>query len=254
VLPAIIVVLLNLLAIKIAASLNKDAFPIASRAGWDERIIALKRALPASALMLIVFGGLYSGVFTVNEAASVAAVTSLVFAVLRGRMNTRSFLTGLQQTAGIVIMIYIIVIGANIFSYFMTVGRVPDALLAAIGALSLPPLLIIVLMLIFYLIVGAIFDEIAAMLITLPFALPVITHLGYDPLWWGVINVVIIELGMIIPPIGLIVLIIHNMVPTIGLKAIYRGVVPFILADMILLALLTLFPVIVLWLPRMMGY
>jgi TRAP-type C4-dicarboxylate transport system permease large subunit len=131
----------------------------------------------------------------------------------------------------------------------MTVGRVPDALLAAIGALSLPPLLIIVLMLIFYLIVGAIFDEIAAMLITLPFALPVITHLGYDPLWWGVINVVIIELGMIIPPIGLIVLIIHNMVPTIGLKAIYRGVVPFIVLQLVLLGAVVLWPRLATWLP-----
>jgi TRAP-type C4-dicarboxylate transport system permease large subunit len=104
-----------------------------------------------------------------------------------------------------------------------------------------------------YLILGAVFDEISAMLITLPFVLPIIVKLGYDPVWWGIINVVVIELGMIIPPIGIIVFVLHGMAPQIPMRTIYRGVTPFIFADLVLLALLTLFPAIVLWLPAVLA-
>ena len=108
-------------------------------------------------------------------------------------------------------------------------------------------------MLVAYLILGAVFDEISAMLITLPFVLPIIEKLGYDPVWWGIINVVVIELGMIIPPIGIIVFILHGMAPQIPMRTIYRGVVPFIVADLLLLALLALFPAISLWLPHLLA-
>jgi TRAP-type C4-dicarboxylate transport system permease large subunit len=98
-----------------------------------------------------------------------------------------------------------------------------------------------------------VFDEISAMLITLPFVLPIIVKLGYDPVWWGIINVVVIELGMIIPPIGIIVFVLHGMAPQIPMRTIYRGVTPFIFADLVLLALLTLFPALVLWLPAVLA-
>ena len=125
----------------------------------------------------------------------------------------------------------------------------PDALIKLIGSMQVPPLAVIFTMLVAYLLLGAIFDEIAAMLITLPFALPVVTNLGYDPIWWGIINVIVIELGMIIPPVGIIVFILHGLAPDIPMRTIYRGVTPFIIADLLLLALLAVFPVIVLWLP-----
>jgi TRAP-type C4-dicarboxylate transport system permease large subunit len=104
-----------------------------------------------------------------------------------------------------------------------------------------------------YLVLGAVFDEISAMLITLPFVLPVIVKLGYDPVWWGIINVVVIELGMIIPPIGVIVFLLHGLARDIPMRTIYRGVAPFIFADLLLLALLAVFPAIALWLPKALG-
>lgn len=146
-------------------------------------------------------------------------------------------------------MIYVMIIGALVFTYFITLARVPEALIQAIGNLNMPPVAIISVMLVAYLILGAVFDEISAMLITLPFVLPIIEKLGYDAVWWGIINVVVIELGMIIPPIGIIVFILHGLAPQIPIRTIYRGVVPFIIADLLLLALLTLFPAISLWLP-----
>jgi TRAP-type C4-dicarboxylate transport system permease large subunit len=149
-------------------------------------------------------------------------------------------------------MIYTIIIGASVFSYFVTLARVPEALVAVIDALPISPLGIIVCLILAYLVLGAIFDEIAAMLITLPFVLPVIQKLGFDPVWWGIVNVVVVELGMIIPPIGIIVFVLHGLAPQVPIRTIYKGVMPFIAADLLLLALLVVFPGLVLWLPTLL--
>jgi tripartite ATP-independent transporter DctM subunit len=250
VVPALLAIALNLAAIWVVVRLDPSVAPRGKRAALDERIAALKGAAPALALMAAVFGGLYSGVFTVNEAASVAAVLSLAFAVARGRLDRASLWRGLRESASATAMIYLIIIGASIFTYYMTLARVPEALIGAIGGLAVPPIAIVAFLLIAYLILGAVFDEIAAMLITLPFVLPIIEKLGYDAVWWGIINVVVVELGMIIPPIGIIVFVLHGLAPHIALRTIYRGVLPFIAADLVLLGLLTLFPAIALALPR----
>ena len=249
VLPAVLAIALNLIAITIMVRLDPASAPVGDRVPWPERRAALINAAPVLLLMLAVFAGLYSGVFTVNEAASVAAVLSLVFAVARGRMSWAVAWQGMRESGSATAMIYIMIIGALVFTYFITLARVPEALIQAIGRLNMPPVAVISVMLVAYLILGAVFDEISAMLITLPFVLPIIEKMGYDAVWWGIINVVVIELGMIIPPIGIIVFILHGLAPQIPIRAIYRGVVPFIIADLLLLALLTLFPAISLWLP-----
>ncbi len=248
--PALLAIALNLIAIWVIVRLHPEYAPRGERVALKERLEAFKAAAPVMFLMIAVFGGLYSGVFTVNEAASVAAVLSLAFAFARGRLDRESLWRGLRESAAATAMIYVIIIGASVFTYFMTLARVPEALIALIGGLEIQPMAIIFALLVAYLILGAVFDEIAAMLITLPFVLPIIERLGYDAIWWGILNVVVIELGMIIPPIGIIVFILHGLAPKIALRTIYRGVVPFIVADLVLLALLALFPEISLALPR----
>jgi C4-dicarboxylate transporter, DctM subunit len=250
VVPALLAIALNLAAIWVVVRLDPSVAPRGERAVLGERLAALKGAAPALALMAAVFGGLYSGIFTVNEAASVAAVLSLAFAVARGRLDRASLWRGLRESASATAMIYVIIIGASVFTYYMTLARVPEALIGAIGGLTVSPVAIVLFLLVAYLILGAVFDEIAAMLITLPFVLPIIEKLGYDAVWWGIINVVVVELGMIIPPIGIIVFVLHGLAPHIALRTIYRGVLPFIAADLVLLGLLTLFPDIALALPR----
>lgn len=253
VVPAILAIVLNLLAITLLVRLQPSLAPVSERLAWSERSALIRRAAPFLFLMLAVFAGLYSGVFTVNEAASVAAVLSLVFAVARSRLSWEALWAGMRETASTTAMIYIIIIGATVFSYFITLARVPETLVDLVGSSGLPPLAIIMLLLVAYLALGAIFDEIAAMLITLPFVLPIIEQIGYDVVWWGIVNVVIIELGMIIPPVGIIVFILHGLAPNISLSTIYRGVAPFIAADILLLLLLTLFPGIAIWLPMWLG-
>ena len=252
IIPAVLTIVLNLCAIAIVAHLYPTIAPVTPRMPWKERMVAVRRAAPAFGLIIVIFVGLYSGLFTLNEAASVAAVVSVIFAWMRGACSRANIVSSLTETAVVVGMLYFILIGSSIFTYFISIARIPENLVQAIGALDYPPVMIIVLMLAAYLVLGAIFDELAAMIVTLPFALPIVVHLGYDPIWWAIINVVIIELGLIIPPIGLVILIINAMVPTISLNSLYRAVVPFIVADLLVLALLTTLPVIALWLPSLL--
>src|SRR6516225_2984982 len=242
--------------------IEPKAAPVGARVAWPARWAALKAAAPVLLLMIAVFGGLYSGIFTVTEAASVAAVLSLMFALARRRLNWETLWQGLRESAAATGMIYVMIMGALIFTYFLNLGRVPEAFVGWIAHLDMPPLAIVAALLFAYLVLGAVFDEISAMLITLPLVLPVIQKLGLSMMpgtspdmvavWWGIINVVIIELGMIVPPIGIIVFILHGLAPQIPIRTIYRGVMPFIIADLVLLAMLTLFPAISTWLPAVL--
>jgi tripartite ATP-independent transporter DctM subunit len=252
VIPALLTIALNLLTITVVANVSPSSAPVSERMPWSERWPLILRTLPVLILMVVIFTGLYSGIFTVNEAASVAAVLSFVFAALRGRLTAAAIWKGMRDCASASAMIYTIIIGSTLFGAFLTLAQVPEALIKLLEGAHLNGPVVIVLLLVIYLILGSVFDEIAAMLITLPFVLPIITQLGYDPIWWGVINVVILEVGMIHPPLGLIGFVIHGMAPDISLRKIYRGVAPFIIADIVVLALLVIFPALALWLPKVM--
>jgi tripartite ATP-independent transporter DctM subunit len=252
VIPALITIAANIIAIMLIVRWNYGIAPTSERVSRQEKLAAVWRAAPAVLLIAIIFAGLYSGIFTVNEAASVAAVVSFVFALMRGTVTTGNLVTSLRDTALVAGMIYFVLIGSSVFTYFISLAKIPEQLIAFLSSVDLPPIGIIVLMLAAYLVLGAVLDELAAMIVTLPFALPIIVHFGYDPIWWGVINVIIVELGLVIPPIGLVILIIHAMRPDIPLQKLYRSIMPFVIADLAVLALLTAFPSLALWLPTML--
>lgn len=249
VVPAIMTLMANFLAVwLIARTLNSPA-PAGPAITREEKIAALWAAGPAIGLILVVFVGLYSGVFTVNEAAAVAAVLSFLCLVFRHGFAVDLILRAFIDTAAVAGMIYVVLIGSAVFTYFISLAHLPEIIVGSVTAVDLPPLMIIGMILVIYLVLGAVFDELAAMVVTVPFALPVVVHLGYDPVWWGIINVVIVELGLIIPPVGMVVLIVHGMRPDISLRALYRGVAAFVVADAIVLALLVFFPGLTTWLP-----
>jgi tripartite ATP-independent transporter DctM subunit len=252
VIPALITIAANVIAIMLIVRWNYGIAPTSERVSRQEKLAAVWRAAPAVLLIAIIFAGLYSGIFTVNEAASVAAVVSFVFALMRGTVTPGNLVTSLRDTALVAGMIYFVLIGSSVFTYFISLAKIPEQLIAFLSSVDLPPIGIIVLMLAAYLVLGAVLDELAAMIVTLPFALPIIVHFGYDPIWWGVINVIIVELGLVIPPIGLVILIIHAMRPDIPLQKLYRSIMPFVIADLAVLALLTAFPSLALWLPTML--
>tara|TARA_R110000764_G_scaffold110653_1_gene197267 strand:- start:52864 stop:54162 length:1299 start_codon:yes stop_codon:yes gene_type:complete len=248
IIPAILAVLGYLAAIWIYGWRNPDAMPTPMAVPRSELREAARNCIPALILFGTVSGGIYGGVFTVTEAASVGALLTFVISLLRSKVTMEVFLGALRESAANTAMIYISIIGASIMTYFVGLTQVSDDLARQLAQMDFPPLAVIGLLVLLYLILGAIFDEMAAMLITLPFVLPVVTGLGYDPVWWGVIMLVLINLGMMTPPIGMNVFLLNRLAPDIGLVNIYRGVMPFILADLFRLALLILVPALSLFL------
>lgn len=250
--PALLAVLLYGLAVAGYAMLRPDQVASGPRATWRQRLAETRRTWGVLLMIVVVIGGIYGGIFTALEAAAVGAVISFGFMMLRRQCTSRLLLQMLADTAGTAGLIYVMVIGASVFNYFITVSRFPQELIQLIDASGLPPLAVISLILAAYIVLGAFFDEVATMLITLPFVLPLIVSWGYDPIWWGLINVTVIMIGLFCPPIGLNVMVMHGLVKDVPLRRIYQGIVPYLLADFVRLALLVAFPAIVTWLPNTM--
>ena len=248
--PALLAIALHLATVALMVRLRPALGPAAPRLPWRERLAELRHAGPVTLLLVAVLGGAIFGVFTATEAAAVGAALAFFFALLRRRLTRQRFWEALTDTASNTAMVYVIIAGAALFSYFVTLSQAPAAMVAAIGESGVPGPVVIAALLVMFIALGAVFDEVAALVITMPFVLPLVTSLGYDPVWWGVINVVVCELGMIVPPIGINVFLIHGLAREIPLSAIYRGVAPFIAADGLRLALLAAFPAITLWLPQ----
>ncbi|MDE0800847.1 MAG: TRAP transporter large permease [Rhodospirillaceae bacterium] len=251
--PAIIAIFLYLFSVMAYVSVAPNAGPAAERVPWAERRVVLKKSWGVLLLAIVVSGGIYSGIFTVNEAAAVGAAVAIAFTALRGKLSRSIFFSNLKETAASTALIYLIIIGASIFSYAITLSHLPDIIVTSIENLGLEPLMVILLLEAMYIILGSIFDTVAAMVITLPFVFPLVIGMGYDPIWWGVINVVVMEMGMITPPIGLNVFVMHGMNKDLPLSTVYAGIWPFLLSDLVRLLILTLFPVLTLWLPKAMG-
>ena len=248
VIPAIIAVVFHGIAITVYTRFVPEAGPAGPRTGWAERWKVLRESWAVLVLLIAVIGGIYGGIVTVNEAAAVGACFTLFLALLRRRLSWGSFLHALGETATNTAVIYLIIFGASIFSYFFTISGAPQVLVSTIGAMEVPPLVIIFALLVMYLALGAVFETVSAMLITLPFVLPLVVSLGYDPVWWAIVNIVVIELGMITPPIGLNVFVLKGVAGNIPLGTIFRGVSIFVVSDLLRLILLAVFPVLSLYL------
>jgi tripartite ATP-independent transporter DctM subunit len=247
--PSILALVLHMLAVAGHVRLAPDAAPAGPRMPWAERWQVVRGGWAVVAIIAIVLGGISFGVFTATEAAAVGAMLAFVVALLRRSLNRQVLAATLMDTASTTAMIYVIIVGAALFGYFVAVTQAPQAMIGAIGDSGLPVAVILAIMMLMYLLLGAVFDEVAAMVITLPFVLPLIRSWGFDPVWWGIVNVVIVELGMILPPIGMNVFVIHSLARKVPLAAIYRGVMPYVASNLVRLALLVAFPALSLWLP-----
>ena len=250
--PGIIATVLYCITIGIYVRFNPDAGPAGDRVPWKEKMHVFISSWRFLLIAAIVSGGIYSGIFTITEAASVGASVAFIFALTSG-MRMKGFLDCLSTTAANTGMIFVIIMGASIFSYFITLSGLPDASVEFIKGLNAHDAVVLLLLMVMYLILGSIFDTVAAMVITLPFVFPVITDMGYDPVWWGVVNVMIMEIGMITPPIGINVFVLNGMAKNLSLKTIYAGILPFFATDLLRLTIVLVFPVTALWLPKAWG-
>jgi tripartite ATP-independent transporter DctM subunit len=192
-------------------------------------------------------GGLYGGIFTPTEAAGIGAFVTLVVAVFRG-LRWQGFKAAVAEALVTNALIFFMLMGAEVFGYFLSVSRLPFSLAEAVSAFELTPLGILLCVLFLYMVLGCFMDSIAMMLLTVPVVYPLIMQAGFDPIWFGVITVLAVEVGLITPPVGMNVFVINATARHVPLGQIFRGVVPFIVSDMLRLALLVAFPAIALWL------
>jgi tripartite ATP-independent transporter DctM subunit len=252
VLPGILLVLLYMAAIAIVTWRNPALGPATARVPVRERIVALRRVWPVLGLFLLVIGGMYVGVFTATEAAAIGAAGAFLLAFARRAVTWRTLGLALIETVQTTAMIFGIVIGAILLGFFLAITQLPMTIAAAIGGLPLPANAIMALIILLYLIMGAFMDELAMVLLTVPIFFPVAQALGFDPIWFGVIIVVVCEAGMIAPPVGINVFVLAGIAKDVPMKDIYRGIMPFLWADVVLLVALMAFPDLALVLPRTM--
>lgn len=251
--PALLALLLYFAAVWAAIRLNPALVPTVEPRARADLLPALRAALPVIALFACVIGGLYGGVFTATESAAVGAVGAFLLALLRGRLSGSTLLQVFSETTASTAMIYALIFGALMFSFYVNLGGTPAMVSAWIGGLDARPIVILSVLLVFYLLLGSVMDSFAVMVITVPVVTPMVLDLGYDILFWGVLMLVVVETGMITPPFGMNLFVLKSLQPDLRLGTVMRGVVPFILADLVKIVLLVLFPALALWLPSTMN-
>jgi len=250
--PAIVATLFYMAVVLIRIRLSPDLAPRGEAAPASELLGALFGSWSVLVLFGIVVGGIYGGIFTATEAAAVGAGAAFLFAWIRKGLSAGALWRVLEETASSTGMLYMIVIGAMAFAFFIGVTQLPNDLVAWTTSLDLAPVVVVLAILLLYIFLGAFMDPITMLLITVPVVLPLINGFNYDLLWWGIMTVMVIEIGMITPPLGLNVFVIKSISGGTPLTTVFRGIMPFLLADILRLLLFLAIPALVLWLPGTM--
>jgi tripartite ATP-independent transporter DctM subunit len=254
-LPAALAIAFYMIAVAAYVRLAPGvAPPAAARVDWSQVLKATRKAWAALALFVVVLGGIYGGVFTETEAAAVGAAGAFVFALARGRMNRESFARVMGETTATTALLYLIIFGVLVFSFSMGVTGLPQRMTGFFQDLHWQPLAVLSLLLAMYIALGCIMDSNTVMFVTIPIVSPLVSSMGYDLVWWGIVNLVVLETGLITPPFGIHLFVLKGLVGAdVPLSRVYRGVMPFVIADLAKLALLLLFPALALWLPSTMA-
>ncbi|HTJ05889.1 MAG TPA: TRAP transporter large permease, partial [Caldimonas sp.] len=252
VLPGIVATVLLCGAVRYITWRNPAAGPAAERSGWPERLKALKDVWAVVALFVIVMGGIYGGVFTATEGAGIGAFGAFCFALARRVLDWKGLLGVLIESARTTSMLFVILVGALVFANFVNYTTMPDDLKALVSRYQISPMTVMVGICVIYVLLGTAMEELSMILLTVPVFFPLVVHLGFDPVWFGIIIVVVVMIGLISPPVGMNMFVVKNMLPSVSTATIFRGVTPFVFAEVALLAVLVAFPSISLILPRLM--
>jgi tripartite ATP-independent transporter DctM subunit len=229
------------------------SMPLGEPHTWRERFASLRALWAVALLFVFVLGGIYLGWFTVQEASGMGAAGTLLIGILRGRLRWREIRAALIDALRISSAIMLIVVGAFLFGYFLTITQFTQKAVDLLVHLPVGAYGVLALVLVGYFILGAVMDELAMILLTVPIVFPAMMQLGFDPVWFGVIIVMAVSFGMICPPVGINVFVINSIARDITLWRIYRGTMPFIAVDVVRLVILCAFPALSLWLPGKMG-
>jgi len=252
IIPGVILSLLFVAVIIIWTRIRPELCEKAPAAPWGERISSLKGVYETVLIFILVMGGLFAGIFTPTEAAAVGAFGTLAVAVIGRQLSWRGFVLALEETTRISCMIMLIVAGATVFGHFLAVTTIPTEIGSWVSALPLPGWVIIATIIGVYLLLGCLMDSLAMIMLTIPIFFPVVTALGYDPIWFGVIIVVVTGMGVLTPPVGINVYIVGSVARDVPLPVIFRGATLMLTAQVALTAILLSFPEVALFLPRLM--
>lgn len=251
--PGVLEAVFYIATIYILCRHNPLMGPKGPRSTFKEKMVALKAAWGVVVLFLLVIGGIYLGVFTPTEAAGVGAFGAFLFSLFKGKLNWEGFTAGLDETIRTTAMMFVILIGAMILGYFFAITRLPFKLSEFVGGLAVNRYIILLLIIALYLVLGAIFSSLAMIVLTVPILFPIITALKFDPIWFGVIIVRVVEMGMITPPVGINVFVLKGVARDLPLEVIFKGITPFLVADICHVALLVAVPQLATFLPSLMS-
>ncbi len=257
--PGILAALGYLLAIAVYVRVRPEAGPVGVRSGAAARWRAFLETWPVMLIFVVVIGGIYAGVFTPTEGAAFGAFGTAIIAFWRGGLRLDGFIECVMGAAISTGMIFMILLGADFFNAFLGLSRMPNELAALIGESGLAPIAVLLLMIAIYLLLGCVMDSLAMILLTVPVFWPVVAGLDFGmpeadvKMWYGIIVLIVVEVGLITPPVGLNVFVINSMAPNVRLKETFAGVLPFLASDAVRVALLILFPAITLWLPQLLN-
>ena len=252
IIPGIVAVTMYIVTINIIGFARPGYLPLGERSSWKVRVEALRDIWAVVLLFVFIIGGLYAGVFTATEAAGAGAGGAFLIAILRGKLSREGFWKSCVETVRTTAAVFTILIGALLFGYFLTITQTPQKVTEFVTGLGLERYEILVLIMIMYLVLGCIMDAMAMIILTIPIIFPVIKALGFDPIWFGVIIVMTVELGLIHPPVGMNVFVIKSVVKDVKISTIFYGVIPFVVTDILRLAILIAFPILATYLPSHM--
>ncbi len=252
ILPGILATFLLCLAVQWTVWRDPDSGPRGKKSTWRDRIRSIEGVWAVALLFILVMGGIYGGVFTATEGAGIGAFGALCIALARRALTWRTLLDCLVESGRTTAMLFVILTGALMFAEFVNYTTMPDDLKTLVTTLNLSPIMVITAICVIYVILGTAMEELSMILLTVPIFFPLVVHLGFDPIWFGILVVVVVEIGLISPPVGMNLFVLKALLPGVPTITLFRGVLPFVVADVIRLGILIAFPAISLWLPSMM--
>jgi tripartite ATP-independent transporter DctM subunit len=250
--PGVLLAALQLAVVWAIARLLPHWTPASAALPWRERLRAARGMWKLLVIFFFAVGGIYIGWFSPTEAAAMGAFAAIAIAALGRQLDVRALVACLGETIRTSAMLFFILLGALLFGYFLVQARLPAALVEWVQGLGIQPLAVMLILVAFYVVLGCFLESITMLLITVPVFLPLVVSLGYDPIWFGVFLVVLIEVGLITPPVGMNLFVLQSQLPDTRLGVVYRGVLPFLLANAALIALLLALPGLALWLPEVL--
>jgi tripartite ATP-independent transporter DctM subunit len=252
ILPGILATILLCLAVQWTVFRDPASGPRGERSTWGQRLRAIEGVWPVALLFIVVMGGIYGGVFTATEGAGIGAFGALCFALARRALTWRKLLDALVESGRTTAMLFVILTGALMFAEFVNYTTMPNDLKTLVTTLNLSPIMVVAAICAIYVILGTAMEELSMILLTVPVFFPLVVHLGFDPIWFGILIVVVVEIGLISPPVGMNLFVLNALLPHVSTNTLFRGVLPFVVADIVRLGILIAFPAISLWLPSLM--